>query len=137
MKIANINNVNYGKNTVRSTNCNFKGLWGKTKDIESYDSCNTYYSVEMDYYYPFLDESQHKVEKIKSEYPKCTSGFFTTAFPEDMYDKTVKLTIKSSLPFTEAEWLKYQNNKHALKPNVRNLIEESLKRFDLKHLLVR
>jgi hypothetical protein len=112
----------------------FKGLWGKTDYIN--ESTNEYNDIitETEHYFPFLDETQEEIDKIKSKYPLFHSGYWTSAYPEYCYEQTTNLLIKSVLPFTKSEWAQYLKNKSSLKKTTRILIEETLKRFDLKKI---
>lgn len=94
---------------------NFSGLWGKESTLTT-DNIKYSYGMEMDYgtyeetiykeYYPFLDESDESIEKIKKENSKYS---FNEGGNDDMVERKYSTVVKvmPRIPVSAAEYNAY------------------------------
>ncbi len=134
MQISPINISNFNSSSIKRQT-NFKGLWGSSNFETQSTGKRVDYINKTEYYYPFLDESESEINHLKSQYPKDSFGIYKSASPESRYHESIELSVKDKLPFTKSEWQQYTKNKFYLKHNIRNCIEEALKRYNLKSYL--
>jgi hypothetical protein len=132
LPIYSIGNSNYHTPIHKNTSNSFKGLWGIESNILDIDDNCVGTETTQKFYYPFVDETSQEIERVSKE---CTRLYTDTMGGQVSIPVTEECSVMSTLPFSEAEWKVYQHNKFSLSKTARNYIEESLKRFNLRHLM--
>lgn len=137
MKIGALNSA---YNRVQK-NPNFAGIWGKSEikinDNIMYDhsqefDCGTYDEVTIKPYYPFLDETDADIEKIKEENTKNTHyGYGENDMVERNYSTVVKIMPK--IPVSAAEYNAYIARELLSKQELE--VEDKLKGAHLQQFL--
>lgn len=100
MKINSVNFVNY-----HNKSYSFNGLWGKTSVKTDVDEVMNIPIHEYSYYYyPFADESEKSIEKMRTKIENAS--IVTENNKPKYYINDFKQCI--SLPFTEEKYLEYK-----------------------------
>lgn len=121
---------NYVNNT-NPKNINFKGLWGHPESGDQSSDSLFIYDTTIFKYYPFSDETEIEIKNVKDKNyysgsscadPECKHVCNPITFLTDEYVQVVK-----TLPFTEAEYQKYQNNPEVLPQEKKLTIHQAVK----------
>ena len=125
MKITPIKSFNSNLTQMNS----FKGLWGKESHeyVDDYYEMSDYYDYE---YYPFADETQEDIEKVKKNHQYYKSEVSKLVAEPINHVYSIVVTVMSALPFTSKDFNDYLNNKISdLKKRVieQNIFEKNLR----------
>ena len=140
MQILPINSINYQKSNT------FRGLWG-TETFKDKSSSGNYAGafwddIDHEYtkeYFPFLDETEEQIKQNTEEWTMKSNHYENPYYYDNgqptSYTYTYNVKMMQRLPFRISEWAKYRANKLFLSFNQQNLIENALRKNNLKQYL--
>ena len=106
-------------------NKSFSGLWGKS--VNKTSSFNNYDFFTKEYqYYPFLDETAAEVDSVIKANTNYSEKICENAFGCEtrLGVESTSVKVKSKLPFTSKEFIRYTKNKIAKAKKV--LVESTI-----------
>jgi len=116
-----------------NSNANFKGL--HRLECHSFVKGITEHCYTKRHYYPFMDESQDKVNKVidyftftTSYSPDQTGGFF--------WIDHNKVKLEKRLPITRNHWKKYLKERGVKQTSLVRKVEDILRCYHLEHYII-
>ena len=110
---------------------NFKGLWGKNKELMSGDG-DVWFIEKTESYHPFKDETINEINKAKKQHSYNSCNSWAEYGYNFVYD-IKKVQEEKRLPFTQQEFNSYKATKKGAKvpEELSNPIEKELVRLEL------